>query len=62
MLEYEMFQARAQELHAAAAQERRVRFALRNRREARRQERAAAGASSRVSSSGGIAGSVRPAM
>lgn len=61
MLEYEMFQARQKELHAAAAQERRVRSALRNRREARRQERAA-GVSPRESSSGGIAGSVRPAM
>ncbi|WTW99901.1 hypothetical protein OG216_44025 [Streptomycetaceae bacterium NBC_01309] len=45
MFEYEMFQARAQELHRAAAQDRRVRKALSGRREARRQARAEAGGS-----------------
>ncbi|MEU8135827.1 hypothetical protein [Streptodolium elevatio] len=43
MFEYEMFQARAQELHRAAAHDRRVRKALLGRREARRQARAEAG-------------------
>ncbi|NUU25475.1 MAG: hypothetical protein HOV68_28805 [Streptomycetaceae bacterium] len=60
MLEYDMYQVRAQELHRAAAHERKVRQALRSRREARRLERAAEESSR--SSAGGIAGSVRPAV
>ncbi|MEU8133020.1 hypothetical protein [Streptodolium elevatio] len=60
MLEYEMFQAREAEMHRTAAHERKVRTALRNRREARRLARAAE-ESSRASA-GGIAGSVRPAV
>ncbi|WP_436771203.1 hypothetical protein [Yinghuangia sp. YIM S09857] len=42
MFEYEMFQAREQELHRAAAHDRQVRRALRSRREARRQAAAVA--------------------
>lgn len=60
MLEYELFQARQQELHRAASQDREVRRALRGRREARRQARAAEGGSH--PRAGGVAGSVRPAM
>jgi hypothetical protein len=60
MVEYELFQAKAQEMQQAAEHQRMVTRALRSRREARRQERAAAAGKSR--SSGGIAGSVRPAV
>ncbi|MDI2129353.1 hypothetical protein [Yinghuangia seranimata] len=60
MVQYELFQIRQQEMHRAAAHERLVARALRARREARRQERAAAEASSRICA--GVAGSVRPAV
>ncbi|GAA4945407.1 MAG: hypothetical protein HOV66_08100 [Streptomycetaceae bacterium] len=61
MLEYEYFRARENELHRAAEHERTVSRALRTRREQRRQARLAE-RDSRSSSTGGIAGSVRPAL